>query len=365
MTAKRVLPIAGLVLAAIAVALIAGAPRDEGTPLDPNSTGKLGTKALVLLLREGGTSVNIGSETPTADVPVALVLHDNLSPEQRSRLQEWVGAGGTLVVTDPRSDLAGAAAFAATDEGRLTPRCDMDALADVGPIQVPGAPMYTPPAGASICFPERTGRTNRQSAFLVTRPQAAGTVIALGGPDPFVNMRLDQRNNSVLAERLLAPRPGGSLTIMQPPRVGEGKKSLTDLISPGVKAGLLELLIAFGVVCLWRVRRFGRPVLEHQPVELAGSELVVAVGNLLQQARRRGHAAAVLRDDLRRTLSERLNLGPDASVEVVADVAAARTGVDRTELLDALTQREPATDAELVVLAQTIEAVHQEITHAT
>ena len=155
------------------------------------------------------------------------------------------------------------------------------------------------------------------------------------------------------------------MTVLQPPRVGEGKKSLGDLISPRLKAAFVELLIAFLVLCLWRARRLGRPVLEPQPVELAGSELVVAVGNMLQQARRRGQAADLLRDDLRRTLAERLSLGPDAPPEVVAEVAAARTGVDRQEILRALRQTEPPSDAELVVLAQTTEAVHQEVTHAT
>src|SRR5437773_4289870 len=82
MRTRRALPIAALVIVAVLVALVAGAPRHEGTPLDPNSTGRLGTKALVLLLREGGTSVTIGGDIPAADVGTALVLEDNLSDEQ-------------------------------------------------------------------------------------------------------------------------------------------------------------------------------------------------------------------------------------------------------------------------------------------
>ena len=365
MRTRRALPIAAVVVAALIIALIAGAPRTEGTPLDPNSTGREGTKALVLLLREGGSTVTIGPDIPSAPVGVVLILKDNLSDDQRDQLHHWIRGGGTLVVTDPGSDLAGAAAFDATQEGRLTPRCSFPPLADVGSIDVAGALLYRSTPGTTACFPQRIERTTRQAAFLVVRPEGAGTVVALGGPDAFVNSRLAKGDNSVLAERLLAPSRSETVTLLQPPRVGEGKKSLSDLIAPRLKAGFVELLIAFAVLCLWRVRRLGRPVLEPQPVDLAGSELVVAVGNLLQQARRRGQAADVLRDDLRRTLAERLSLGANAPVDVVADVAAARAGVDRQELLRALTQHEPATDAELVMLAQTIEAVHQEVTHAT
>ena len=85
----------------------------------------------------------------------------------------------------------------------------------------------------------------------------------------------------------------------------------------------MQLAVAFGVLVLWRSRRLGRPVLEPQPVQLAGSELVVAVGELLQRAKGREQAASVLRDDLRRWLAERLGLPPATPAEVVAEAAAA------------------------------------------
>ena len=56
------------------------------------------------------------------------------------------------------------------------------------------------------------------------------------------------------------------------------------------------------VFALWRARRLGRPVAEVQPVEIAGSELVVAVGNLLQKSGRPETAAERLRSDLHHDL---------------------------------------------------------------
>ena len=368
---RRFLPIAAAVAGAVLVALVAGAPRGDGTPLDPTSTGKQGTKALVLLLREQGATVDVTDVVPDRPVagtamPVALLLRDDLDDRQGGDLQDWVQAGGTLVVTDPGSDLAGAAAFVTTTDGKLRPQCRLPALADVGQLDVPGAPIYELPAGseAEACFPDTAKGSKEKAAFLISRTEGLGTVVALGGPDAFVNDRLGKRDNSVLAVRLLASRPGSTVTFLQPPRVGEGNKSLGDLVPRRVKMALLQLLIAFLAVCLWRARRLGPPVLEPQAVELAGSELVVAVGNLMQQAGRREQAAAVLRDDLRRMLAERLSLGRDTPVDVVADVASARTGIDRHAILAALGGDPPLSDAALVHLAQSTEAVHLEISHA-
>ena len=125
-----------------------------------------------------------------------------------------------------------------------------------------------------------------------------------------------------------------------------------------------RIAIAFLVLVAWRARRLGRPVEERQPVELAGSELVVAVGNLLQVAKRRDHAASLLRSDVRAHLVRRLGLPPDTPTDVIADVASRRTGADRTRIEAALADRPVGDDAGLVALGQTVEAVREEVTHA-
>jgi hypothetical protein len=358
------MPMAVIGVVVIGIALIAGAPRSDGIPLDPSSTGPLGTRGLVLLLQHEGETVRVSDAVPDDGVAVALVLEDNLSSDQRDGLEAWVNRGGTLVVTDPQSPLAGAAAFQASEKGALTPGCALPSLSEVRTLDVPGAALYEVPGPDTACFAESDATTGRRAAFLVARAQGRGTVVALGGPNAFVNTRLDKGDNSVLAVGLLAPVRGRTVAVLRPPRAGEGRKTLVDLISPHLKAGFLELLAAFVVVCLWRARRLGRPVLEQQLVELPGSELVVAVGNLLHQAGRRDDAGRLIRDELRRTIAERLSLGRDAPPEVVADVAAARTGVDRNRILDALADRPPVDEAALVTLAQSAEAIHQEVTRA-
>jgi hypothetical protein len=141
--------------------------------------------------------------------------------------------------------------------------------------------------------------------------------------------------------------------------VGGGSRSLGDLVAPGVKGAAVQLGVAFLLYALWRARRLGRPVPEPQPVPLAASELVVAVGNLLQQAGRRDEAGALLRADLRRRLAERLGLPLDAPVEVVAATAAARTGVPVERLREALIPVPLARDDELVALSAEVAAVEE------
>ncbi len=121
--------------------------------------------------------------------------------------------------------------------------------------------------------------------------------------------------------------------------------------------------MAFGVLVLWRSRRLGRPVLEPQPVQLAGSELVVAVGELLQRAKGREQAASVLRDDLRRWLAERLGLPPATSAEVVAEAASASGSSDLTadEVLAVLAGARPADEDGLVALAHSVESVRDRV----
>src|SRR5581483_9069429 len=98
--------------------------------------------------------------------------------------------------------------------------------------------------------------------------------------------------------------------------------------------------IAFVLYALWRARRLGRPVIEPQSVQIAGSQLVRAVGALEQRTRAAQRAATVVRADALRSIRHRYGLAPDAPAEVVADVVAAGTGLDHDRVAAAL--RPPA-----------------------
>jgi len=356
--ARRALPWVGLAAGVAAVALLVGAPGDDGPPLDPSSTGPSGTKGLVDTLRELGVRVDVRSEPARGD-SAALLLVDDLDDGGRERVADWVRAGGTLVVTDLASPLHPAPPRSSASLGGLDPElrrgCGVAALARVERVSVPGAVLLEVPPGATGCFP------GDGDSWLVVVPTGEGTVVALGGAGAFVNSRLGRADNAVLATALLAPGRDDRVVVLRPPAPGAGRTGLLDLVSPGVKLAVAQLAIAFVLVALWRARRLGRPVPEPQPVQVPGSALVTAVGELLQRRRSRAEAATVLRDDLRRTLAARLGLPPSAPADVVAEAVSARSAFSAEEVLGLLAGRAPGDEDELVALAQSLESLRREV----
>lgn len=360
--ARHWAPWLALVLGLVAVAVLAGPPSSDGLPLDPRSPGPSGTLALVESLRGLGADVGVQSVAPGPGDTTALILADNLDVAGRQALGTWVEAGGTLVLADPTSPLAAAEAAGAASFGSLEPElvrgCGLGALGSVDHVNVPGAILFKVPAGATACFP------GPDRGWLVVVARGRGHVVMLGGPGAFTNAALGKADNALLAVSLLSPTAAGRVVILQPPAPGEGRKGLGALVAPQVKLALAQLVAAFVVVTLARGRRLGQPEIERQPVELAGSELAEAVGQLLARSRGRGRARAaeVLRAELRRTVSERVGLPPDTAAGVVAEVVAGRTAMSAAEVEQALVGPAPNNEESLVRLAQAIEGIRREVT---
>jgi hypothetical protein len=360
--------LAGLLVAVVAL----GAPRGPTgpNPLDPHVTDGSGTKALVLLLGQSGAQVTITAHMPGPDTDVALLAVDTTSQAQTAQLERWVRSGGTLVVADPESSFVPVgAASSGSPLGLANPPlergdCDLAALSDldrVWPSQDPS--FYAVPARSPRCW------TNGLRAFVVDTAVGRGHIVSVGSPYVFTNDALDQYDNAGLATGLLAPRVGTRVSVlwgMSPTDAAASRQAdLGSLIAVGLKLALLELAIAFGIYTWFRARRLGRPVEESQLVQVAGSELIAAHGNLLAQSRDPDRAARLLRDDLRRRLAERLGLAPDATPEVVAEVTASRTGADRDRVARAVADAPIHSEAELLDLARDIDTIRAEVLHGT
>lgn len=346
-------------LAVLVAAVLVGPPAGDGAPLDPSSSGPLGALGLVRTLEGFGAAVVTSSEVPGPRDDVALVLEDRLDRAGQDELLDWARQGGTLVVADPSSPLLQVEVAGELVDPRLDAGgCGIDALDDVDGLSVDGVGFDVGVRGRG-CLSGEGGLS-----FVVETPLGDGAVVAVGGAAVWANDRLGEADNAVLASTLLAPVTGTRIVVVLPSPVGGGTASLRDLVGDGVKQALAQLGIAFLVYALWRGRRLGRPVIEDQPVELAASELVVAVGNLMQHGHHRGRAADVVRDDLRRHLAERLGLPPSAEPGDVAEVAAARTGLDRSRLATLLTPVPTGGDDDLVALATAAHDATQELSRA-
>lgn len=370
--ARRALPYVVIVVAATALALVAGRRDVEGPPLDPQSTRALGTRALVLLLEESGADVSVSAELPSPTEDAALLLQDDLGDDQRVALQHWTRAGGVLVVADPLSEFVPAIEASTGNPfdlgsatGHLARDCDLAVVEEVERLEPSGGVGFGLPRedGATVpgsvgCFPIAGGW------FVVARPFGAGTVVAVGGAGAFVNEVIGDADNGALAVSVLGARPGTSIRFLQPTGPGGGRATLTDLIPDRVTHAIWQLAIAFGVYALWCGRRLGHPVEEPQPVAVPGSELVVAVGHLLQQAKRRDQATAMLRVDWTRSLGGRLGLPPDSGPDAVAAAIASHTRFDREYVAGLLRADPPANDEEMLTLARALESIRQEVLHA-
>lgn len=350
----------GLATVAVAVALVAGRPPSDGPPLDPSSTGPLGTRALVLLLEELGADVEVTDRPSTQDV--AVVLADDLDHAGRESLGAWVEAGGTLVIADPDSPLnpfpvAGQAAIGPLEGDLVDRSCGIDALAGVERVDPSGGVTYSVGTGVG-CF------TSAGGAFVAAQARGRGAVAAIGGAGALVNRSIGEADNAALAAALAVPRPGVRVAFLRPPAPGSGRQGLVALIAPDVKAAGVQLGVAFLVYALWQARRLGRPVVERLPASLTASELVVAVGNLLHHARRHDQAANLLRDDLRRALAHRLGLAPDSPPDVVAEAAGHRSAIPTERIAELLRPSPVAGTEDLVALAGRLETMRQEVLHA-
>jgi hypothetical protein len=344
----------------LAVALLGGGP-DDGPPLDPRSDGPLGTSALVSLLEGLGADVELSVGLPDEDDDIALLLSDRLDEGQTGAVLGWVQRGGTLVVTDPGSSFVPVVSLpsdALEPEDLDRGICTIAALDGVETVDGGSAVRYDTSLGRTSCL------GSRDFAFVVVSTEGEGEVVAVGGAAFATNDRLAEADNSVLAAGVLAPRPGMTVRFVDAPiPAGGGDKTLYELISDGVRRAGLQLGLAFLVYALWRAIRLGRPVREPQPVEIAGSELVVAAGRLLERGRSPAEAAEVLRDGLRRDLRARLGVPVDASTEILVEVVAERSGVDLQEARAAVGDEPVTTDDELVAVARAIASVHQEVIH--
>jgi hypothetical protein len=340
---RRALGWTGLLVAVTAVALVVAAPQPRSNrPNDPGAAGPAGAKALVVLLEELGAEVEV---TPSVlrDGDTAVLLEDRLDDAARDDLRAWVHAGGVLVVADISSPLAPIGA-----EGRCPA-----ALAGVDTLQLSPGP---------------TGRALRGDGCFDGLVRSVGLgdgdIVVVLSTGPFTNDLLDEEDNAALAAALLAPTGSERVAFLRG-TAGSGDRSLADLLSPSVTEALLQAGIAAVVYVLWRGRRLGRPVPEGQPVAVAGSDLVSAVGRMLAGRRRPADAATTLRTELLRSLEHRLGLPAGAPVEQLATAVGARTGLDPTWVAGALAARPVTTDDDLVALAADLDRIRDETLQPT
>jgi hypothetical protein len=349
----------GIGLAFVAFGLVGSG--GSSSPLDPNGTGPSGAKALVLLLRQYGATVNLDPTTPGPGVTTALLLTDQLDSARRQVLTAWVRQGGRLVVADPASPLQPGVATQVAQNGDLHPTGGCAALGlgadselSVGPSLLLRAPLTSSSVG---CY--GTGLSDGEQAYFVISVRVgAGEVIGLGGAGLWSNERLDQDDNAGLAVGLLTP---GRVDLLTASPAGSGHVSAIDLLSPRLPLAVIQLLVAFLAYAWWRGRRLGEPVEELNPVAIAGSEITVAVGGLLARSGNLDAAGRLLRKGTGDAMARTIGLGRAATPEQIASGLTTRSP-DLAARAHALLSPGPVPDeAALTALAGSLAQLRQEV----
>ena len=246
--------------------------------------------------------------------------------------------------------------------------CTIDAMRDVRRIDRGRTGSffdgYEVPKDGASCF------GGEDEAFMVVEPVGAGQIVSLASGAMFQNEFLGNEDNGALATALFAPTPGTRVAIVEADAFGDASSDdldigdgLARIVPFGAGLAVLQLGVALVVYGLARGRRLGRVVAEPQPVQIAGSELVDAVGNLMLQMKQPNNASGILRADLRRELCTRIGLPPGAPATLIADTVAAQTPIDRESVLRAVEDRPVANDAELIELANQIDTIREEVLH--
>lgn len=359
---------------------------------DVDSSSPDGWKAIRLLLEDRGVRVDqVSAEVlrsgglELGDGDAVVMAAPSVATTQQIEYVEGLADGGGTVLFGEAPLGADDAMFSAVIEAQFLQGrtlvdepplpvgsgvCEIEALVGLGPID------------AAFSFPietagfERGCYTEDGGAYFVERDQGAGRVVALASPLLWVNARLQPNKeeggeplaNGATAVRLLGD--ASRVTFVDPVPTGGtvlgGSQDPLTLLPLPVKLALAQLVGAFVLYLWWRSRRLGPPIPERLPVEIAGSELVVAVGDLLRRRGNPQRAAATVRDDTRRVLSERLGLGPHAAPSALVQLVAARTGREPAEVGAALYDdpAQPVASAEsLVTLVRTLDTIRQEVLH--
>lgn len=349
-----------LVLLGAVVIAVAGRQADRGL-LDPRATDEPGSRAVAELLRARGVEVTLVRSAVRAasagpDATLLVTFPDRLAPSQlaavaRSRADLVLVAPGARALTElaPGIEPAGTAPVQ-----QRPAHCALPAARAAGSADTGGRSYRTD--HGSRCYPADGG------SALVQVDDDGRTVTVLGTPKVLTNAGLPEAGNAALALRLLGRRPQLLWYLPVPAALPAAEqKSLTELIPPGWIWGAGQLGIALVLLAAWRARRLGPVVTEPLPVVVRASETVEGRARLYRRVGARDHAATILRDASCARLRPLLGLSSGTGPDAVAVAAASRTGRSGAEVTALLYGPAPADDAELVRLADSLDALETEV----
>lgn len=360
--AGRVPALIALLVLLTGVAIAAAGSQTDSGRLDPRAVDDSGSRAVAQLLREQGVQVDLvrsNEEAAAAGAAATLLVAfpDRLTDAQLGALRR---GPADLVLLAPGNDVLRALAPGvqrgpAVNVQTREAGCQLPAARAAGRADT-GGDTYRVAGTVTRCFAAEPGPT-------VVQVQSQGrTVTVLGASTLLTNDAIDDAGNAALALGLLGARPR---LVWFLPSLAElpagGEQSFTELIPRGWLWGAAQLGIAVALLALWRARRLGPVVAEPLPVVVRAAEAVEGRSRLYRRAGATGRAAEQLRTAARRRLLPMLGMPRRSAPAAIVDAVAARTGRAGADVGVLLYGAAPVGDAELVRLADALDAVLKEV----
>lgn len=358
----------GVALAFVGLVVLTVRPTQTNDPLDPDSAGPSGSRALAEVLRDRGVEVDVvqtidelEAARVDGDTTVVVTAGRMLSPGHAERVPDLTRDSARLVLLDASPvviESSGVPVDIAPGVTHGTYPADCtgtDTLTEgfVRPDDELSAPsaLYSPTdtTGTAGCFGVDTSETEGSALVVLPaedrRPETA--LVAAGST--LSNDSITDADHAGLGVRLLGASD----------RVVWYSPSLSDLaadeehVAPPrwVVPGLTLLGIVVVLVAVQQGRRLGPLTPEALPVVVHSVETTRSRAALYRKAGDRDRAARVLRAATDTRLRARLGLTTRDHPQRVVTVTAAESGLPPEDVHHRLYGPPPTTDAELVQLA--------------
>ncbi|WP_006243907.1 DUF4350 domain-containing protein [Mycolicibacterium tusciae] len=334
-----------------------------GGPMDPGSTARDGTHALVTLLREHGVDVveapDIAAVERAARPGTLIAVLQTLEPLDEDVLRRLGNLPGDRLLVAPTSktrealaphlSVAGSVPFGGSEPG-----CDLREAKRSGAVQLGVTDEYEPVDDFPI--------TSCYGGALVRYTDDGRNVTVVGSSDFMTNTGLVAAGNAALAMNLAGTNPR---VIWYAPQERQSEPDagaqISDLVPPTVRWIVIQLCLAIALVAVWRGRRLGPLVAERMPVVVRASETVEGRGRLYRSRRARDRAATALRTATLQRMLPRLGLSNNAEPPAIVSAVAQRCGAHPQTLAHTLFGAPPVSDDDLVNLARELDNIERQV----
>ncbi|MCX6402237.1 MAG: DUF4350 domain-containing protein [Propionibacteriales bacterium] len=368
---RRTPRIPGWVLVALALTLALGVAvwttRDAEThpdALDPRNPGPEGGQALAKVLEEEGVDVTIvrsadalDDSTVDGSTTVVVTSTEYLAESTFERLRKQA-APGRLVLVEPSYPVVQDIDRDLTTVGQSDDRIAADCSASVDglTLEVDNATVFRGASDDATCFATSGG------AVLLERPDER--LVLFGAGQALSNDQVLRADNAAIALRVLGASERVVWYVPDPAdATADEAVTLSSLIprwiGPGVWLGALSVI----ALILWRMRRLGPLSTEPLPVVVRAVETAHSRGRMYRRSGDRGHAARALRRAARADLATRLRLDRRTDATTLIDATARHLGAPVDAIGPLLTEDQPppATDHDLIRLAQELTRLRREV----